>query len=74
MGIVDDQTYESDEHFVVRLGDPIGSDYCHAQVGKNDSTTITILDTQDGECICYYSSLCVKSVQVLHISNYFQTI
>ncbi|XP_033644314.1 extracellular matrix protein FRAS1-like [Asterias rubens] len=51
VGIVDDQTYESDEHFVVRLGDPIGSDYCHAQVGKNDSTTITILDTQDAPTI-----------------------
>ena len=46
---MDDQTYEADEQFQVRLGDPIGSEFCHAQIGKNVSAMITILDTEDGE-------------------------
>ncbi|XP_038060993.1 extracellular matrix protein FRAS1-like [Patiria miniata] len=51
VGIVDDQTYEADEQFQVRLGDPIGSEFCHAQIGKNSSTLITILDTEDAPTI-----------------------
>ena len=49
VGIVEDNTYEVDEIFHVKLGDPQGNEVCPARVGKNKTATVTIVDKEDGE-------------------------
>ena len=48
VGIVEDNTYEVDEIFHVKLGDPVGNDVCPARLGKNTTATVTIVDKEDG--------------------------
>ena len=49
VSIVEDNTYEVDEIFHVKLGDPQGNEVCPARVGKNKTATVTIVDKEDGE-------------------------
>ena len=50
MGIVDDDDYEVDELFLLRLSQPQGTDKCEARIGAVNTTTITITNPEDGEC------------------------
>lgn len=45
---MDDQLYESEERFSVRLGNAVGSKWFGAQVGDNKIVEITITNEEDG--------------------------
>ena len=49
MGIVDDEQYEEDEVFLLKLAQPQGTDKCEARIGRVNTTTVTITNPEDGE-------------------------
>ena len=51
VGIVDDNIYENDEMFMLKLARPLGTDQCEARVGATNSTNITITNSEDGQYI-----------------------
>lgn len=50
--INDDSVFEPEEQFKIYLGNPLGSHWSGARVGKIDLATITISNDEDGKfCI-----------------------
>ena len=49
VGIVDDNIYEDDEMFMLKLARPLGTDQCEARIGTLNSTNITITNSEDGQ-------------------------
>ena len=53
VGIVNDEVYEQDEAFLLKLASPRGTEHCDASLGQRDTTTVVITNKGDGEQLVY---------------------
>ena len=53
--VIDDDKYENEEIFYLKLDQAQGSSDCEARIGDINSTQITITNTEDGR-LCYILS------------------
>lgn len=58
VGIVDDDVYEDDEIFQLKLTRPLGTEKLGANIGDIDSTKITVTNMDDGKCVTYEFNFC----------------
>ena len=67
VGIVDDNIYEDDEMFMLKIARPLGTDQCEARIGTLNSTNITITNSEDGQ---YWLFSCIHVIPVLENELY----
>ncbi|XP_077999737.1 extracellular matrix organizing protein FRAS1-like [Glandiceps talaboti] len=51
VAIMEDDVYEKEEQFVVKLGSPLGNDFCTAKIGTPSEAKITITNYEDAPTV-----------------------